>query len=180
MSPGEGALLGEPRGRGEGRRNVDSSLSGDDSGFLSEPGGFAVFMLEYGLNFFFAVLSSGVLPRELHPSSRYPNSLYPWNGLRKTLFDLDGAATVVGGETLRRMGAGWNFSSRTWTKLEGNRPTMRRSRLSRPIHQDPSPALRHSIRSPSMKPRSFLLCRDGQPLFALLSRVRVVPHLSTP
>jgi hypothetical protein len=163
MSPGECALLGEPRGRGEGRRNVESSLSGDDGGFLSEPGGFAVFMLEYGLNFFF-VLSSGVLPRELHPSSRYPNSLYPWNGLRKTLFDFCGAATVVGGETLRRMGAGWNFSSRTWTKLEGKSPTMRRSRLRRPIHHDPSPALRHSIRSPSMNPRSFLLYKDGQSL----------------
>ena len=75
MSPGEGALLGEARGRGEGRRNVESSLSGDAGVFLSEPGGFAVFMLEYGLNFFFGDLSSGVLPRELQPSSRYPNSL---------------------------------------------------------------------------------------------------------
>ena len=75
MSAAEGALLGEARGSGEGRRKVESSLSGDDGGFLSEPGGFAVFMLEYGLNFFLADLSSGVLPRELHPSSRYPNSL---------------------------------------------------------------------------------------------------------
>lgn len=93
MGPGDGALLAPPRGSGEGTRKVDSSLSGDDDGcFLSGPGAFAVFMLEYGLNFFLPGRSSGVLPRELHPSSRYPNSLYPWNGLRNTLFDFCGAA----------------------------------------------------------------------------------------
>ena len=161
MLTGEEALLGVPRGSGDGTRKVDSSFSGDDCGFLSEPGAFAVFILEYGLNFFLTGLSSGVLPRELQPLSRYPNSLYPWKGLRKTLFDFCGAATV-GGETFRRMGAGWNFSSSTWTKLDGKRPTMRLSRRRRPIHHDPSPAFRHSIRSPSMNPRSFLVCRVGQ------------------
>src|SRR4051794_21743838 len=40
------------------------------------------------------------------------------------------------------------------TKFEGKRPIMRLSRLSLPIHHDPSPALRHSIKSPSTKPRS--------------------------
>lgn len=75
---GEGALLGLPRGSGEGMRKVASSFRGDEDGvFLSAPGALAVFMLEYGLNFFLAGLSSGVLPRELQPSSRYPNSLYP-------------------------------------------------------------------------------------------------------
>lgn len=55
---------------------------------------------------------------------------------------------------------GWKFSSRSFTKFEGNSPTMRLSRLNRPIHHDPSPALRHSIRSPSMKPRSRFVCED--------------------
>ena len=35
---------------------------------------------------------------------------------------------------------------------------MRRSRFSRPIHHEPSPALSTSIRSPSMNPRSRLVC----------------------
>jgi len=52
---------------------------------------------------------------------------------------------------------GWKSSARSSTKLDGNSPTMRLSRFRRPIHQEPSPALRHSIRSPSMKPRSRLV-----------------------
>jgi hypothetical protein len=50
---------------------------------------------------------------------------------------------------------GRKVSSRTMTKFEGKRPIMRLSRLSLPIHHDPSPALRHSMRSPSIKPRSL-------------------------
>ena len=50
---------------------------------------------------------------------------------------------------------GWKLSSSTMTKFDGNKPIMRRSRRSLPIHHDPSPALRHSMRSPSMKPRSL-------------------------
>lgn len=49
---------------------------------------------------------------------------------------------------------GRKSSGRTSTKLEGNKPTIRLSLRSLPVHHDPSPALRHSIRSPSMKPRS--------------------------
>lgn len=63
-----------------------------------------------------------------------------------------------GGSGLAALLAGWKLSSRTWTKFEGKRPTMRLSLRNRPIHQDPSPAFRHSIRSPSMKPRSRLVC----------------------
>ena len=50
---------------------------------------------------------------------------------------------------------GTKVSSSTATKFEGKRPIMRRSLRSLPIHQEPSPALRHSIRSPSMNPRSL-------------------------
>jgi hypothetical protein len=58
---------------------------------------------------------------------------------------------------------GWKSSGSSSTKLEGKRPTMRLSRFRRPIHHEPSPALRHSIRSPSMKPRSRFVCsRSGQ------------------
>ena len=46
------------------------------------------------------------------------------------------------------------------TKLEGKTPIALLSRHSLPVHHEPSPALRHSIRSPSMKPRSRLLCKD--------------------
>ena len=78
MGEGDTALGAPPLGGGEGTRKVDSALSGDEEGgFLMVPGAFAVFMLEYGENFFLAGLScSGVLPLdELQPSSRYPNSL---------------------------------------------------------------------------------------------------------
>jgi hypothetical protein len=52
----------------------------------------------------------------------------------------------------RRMGT--KSSPRTATKLEGNRPIILLSLCSLPIHHEPSPALRHSIRSPSINPRS--------------------------
>lgn len=57
----------------------------------------------------------------------------------------------------RVFGAGWNDSSSVFTKLLGNRPMARGSLRSRPIHHEPSPALRASIKSPSMKPRSFFV-----------------------
>jgi hypothetical protein len=50
--------------------------------------------------------------------------------------------------------AGRKLSSSTSTKFDGNTPIIRLSRLSRPVHHDPSPALRHSMRSPSTNPRS--------------------------
>lgn len=53
---------------------------------------------------------------------------------------------------------GWKSSLRSSTKFDGNSPTMRLSRFNRPIHHDPSPALRTSIRSPSIKPRSRFVC----------------------
>jgi hypothetical protein len=54
--------------------------------------------------------------------------------------------------------AGRKLSSSTWTKFEGNRPIIRLSRRNLPIHHDPSPAFKHSIRSPSMNPRSRFDC----------------------
>ena len=80
--------------------------------------------------------------------------LYPENGLR--MFDFcfcDWFCWSPGIGLVARL-VGWKLSSRTMTKFEGKRPIMRLSRLSLPIHHDPSPALRHSIRSPSTKPRS--------------------------
>lgn len=53
---------------------------------------------------------------------------------------------------------GRKSSGRTSTKFEGNRPTILLSRRSLPIHHEPSPALRHSISSPSIKPRSRFDC----------------------
>lgn len=55
---------------------------------------------------------------------------------------------------------GLKFSGISSTKLEGKTPIALLSRHSLPVHHEPSPALRHSIRSPSMKPRSRLLCKD--------------------
>lgn len=59
---------------------------------------------------------------------------------------------------LRPLFHGWKSSASSSTKLLGNSPTMRRSRFNRPIHHEPSPALSTSIRSPSMNPRSRLVC----------------------
>lgn len=55
---------------------------------------------------------------------------------------------------------------------------MRLSLRSRPIHHIPSPAFRHSIKSPSINPRSLFDYRRGQPR-CLLSRYRSLtspPH----
>lgn len=54
---------------------------------------------------------------------------------------------------------GLKFSGISSTKLEGKTPIALLSRHSLPVHHEPSPALRHSIRSPSMKPRSRLFCK---------------------
>lgn len=50
---------------------------------------------------------------------------------------------------------GWKLSSSTLTKFDGKSPTARLSLRKRPVHHEPSPALRHSIRSPSTNPRSL-------------------------
>jgi hypothetical protein len=50
---------------------------------------------------------------------------------------------------------GTKSSPSTVTKFEGKSPIIRLSRRRRPIHHEPSPALRHSIRSPSTKPKSL-------------------------
>lgn len=90
---------------------------------------------------------------------------YAWNGLRKVfafcgvdvglpfreLDPLDGGSGLVVRITGRKL------SSSNCTKFEGKRPIALLSLCRRPIHQDPSPALRHSIRSPSTNPRSLLL-----------------------
>lgn len=80
--------------------------------------------------------------------------LYPENGLRRFGFCFGGWLCDCPGIGLAARLVGWKLSSSTITKLEGNNPIMRLSRLNLPIHHDPSPALRHSIRSPSMNPRS--------------------------
>lgn len=59
---------------------------------------------------------------------------------------------------------GRKSSGSTSTKFEGNRPTILLSRRSLPIHHEPSPALRHSINSPSMKPRSRFDCEGVKAL----------------
>jgi hypothetical protein len=91
-------------------------------------------------------------------------SLWAWKGFLKTVFCFLGAEVgfVIGDTAAGTMGlidrlTGTKFSSNTWTKFEGNNPTMRRSLRSRPIHHWPSPAFRHSIKSPSTNPKSRLL-----------------------
>jgi len=83
---------------------------------------------------------------------------YAWNGFRNA-FDFSGFGLMLGvrsGIGLEDLLVGRKLSSRTSTKLEGNNPIDRLSLHSLPIHHDPSPALRHSIRSPSTNPRSRL------------------------
>lgn len=54
-----------PLGGGDGTLNVDSSFKGDGlASFFAVPGACAVFILEYGANFFFGFSFSGVLPLE--------------------------------------------------------------------------------------------------------------------
>lgn len=48
---------------------------------------------------------------------------------------------------------GRKSSGNTSTKLDGKTPTVL-LRRNLPVHHEPSPAFRHSIRSPSMNPRS--------------------------
>lgn len=62
-----------------------------------------------------------------------------------------GLRSGIGLETLL---AGRKLSSSTCTKFDGNNPTILLSRRNLPIHHDPSPAFRHSIKSPSTNPRS--------------------------
>jgi hypothetical protein len=135
--------------------------------FLIVPvGACAVFMLEYGRNLLFGFFStslSGVFsfPLRLSELPRFPNSSYAWKGFLNTALFLEVDMLFLGEcceiDGLRLFGAGWNDSSRTLTKLEGNRPTARGSLRSRPIHHCPSPAFSASIRSPSMKPKSFFV-----------------------
>jgi hypothetical protein len=75
---------------------------------------------------------------------------------------------------LRPEAHGWKSSLSSSTKLLGNSPTMRRSRFSRPIHHEPSPALSTSIRSPSMNPRSRLVCRLKVAVRAAAGKQRAV------
>ena len=88
-------------------------------------------------------------------------SLCAWNGLRKTVFVFLGAEVglLMGEDPANTIGLvsrliGTKSSPMSSTKLEGNNPTARLSRRKRPIHHCPSPAFRHSIKSPSTKPRS--------------------------
>lgn len=122
-------------------------------------------MLEYGLNLLFFSLSlSGVpsLGATLSKLPRFPTSPYAWYGFRNTEF-LTGDVRDCGegcdfaSPVALAFGAGRNDSSRTLTKLLGNRPTALGSLRSLPVHHRPSPAFRASIRSPSMNPRSFLV-----------------------
>ena len=88
-------------------------------------------------------------------------SLCAWKGLRKTVFCFLGAdvgllmgeppAWIIG--LVSRL-IGTKSSLMSSTKLDWNSPTARLSRRNRPIHHCPSPAFRHSIRSPSTNPKS--------------------------
>ena len=110
-------------------------------------------MLEYGLNLLFFSLSlSGVPSLDLTLSRlvRLPTSSYAWKGLRNTeLLAADPRALLGAGalvrDPIRLLAAGWKASSRTLTKLLGNRPTALGSLRSRPIHHEPSPAFSASI-----------------------------------
>ena len=91
-------------------------------------------------------------------------SLWAWNGFLNTVFCFLGPDVgfisgdgfgVTTGLTVRVTGTKSSLS--TWTKLDGKRPIIRRSRRRRPVHHCPSPALRHSIKSPSTNPRSFFV-----------------------
>src|SRR3569833_1170837 len=66
---------------------------------------------------------------------------------------------LPGGRGLTDLLVGRKYSGRSLTKLEGDCPTTLRSRYRRPTHHRPSPAFKHSIRSPSNKPRSVFPCR---------------------
>jgi hypothetical protein len=81
--------------------------------------------------------------------------------LRKVL-DFWGVPAGLGewllGRGLVDLVVGRKVSGNTSTKLEGNNPTARLSRHNLPVHHEPSPALRHSMRSPSINPRSRLDC----------------------
>ncbi len=123
-------------------------------------------MLEYGLNLLFSFRTGSFslcgepvwLPSRLR---RGPAFSYASNGFLNTLFDFAGLGEGLGaafnGDACRLLGAGWKLSSRTLTKLLGKSPMALGSLRSLPIHHRPSPALSASIRSPSMKPRSFLV-----------------------
>lgn len=82
--------------------------------FRKEPDGACiVFMLEYGLNFFFSgarsLSLSGVA--SFSPTFR-PDPPYAWKGLRAG-FLACAAAWIGRGEALRLLGAGWKASSST-------------------------------------------------------------------
>lgn len=86
------------------------------------------------------VLPTGDEDGELPPEGARA-SLCAWNGFRKTVFCFFGADVgfVIGEAAEGAIGlidrlTGTKFSSSSWTKLEGNNPTMRRSLRSRPVH----------------------------------------------
>jgi hypothetical protein len=90
---------------------------------------------------------------------------YDWNGfldgfgLTSLLCGLNGLVLGdLSGIGLDALLAGRKLSSSTWTKFDGKRPIIRLSRRNLPIHHDPSPAFRHSIKSPSTKPKSRFDC----------------------
>jgi hypothetical protein len=92
-----------------------------------------------------------------------PALAYAWNGFLNVLFCFCGVCCVLAefwrdGNGELPPGIGDQPSGRSFTKLLGNNPTILLSLLSLPIHHDPSPAFRHSMRSPSMKPRSRFVC----------------------
>lgn len=92
-------------------------------------------------------------------------SLCAWNGFRQTVFCFLGAdvglligedpASIIGLVVSRLTGT--KSSLRSSTKFDGNNPTARLSRRNRPIHHCPSPAFKHSIKSPSTNPRSLVV-----------------------
>lgn len=88
-------------------------------------------------------------------------SLCAWNGFRHTVFCFLGAdvGLLIGDDPASTIGlvsrlTGTKSSLKSSTKLDGNSPTARLSRRNRPIHHCPSPAFKHSIKSPSTNPKS--------------------------
>jgi hypothetical protein len=159
-------------GRGETARRFDGPRAGAGDG-VSRLSVDERFMDEYGLCVALRLpLGEDRPPAALSRSRAAAAGLgeaadaYAVNGFRKMLFDFcctafTGSCALFCRDTppapfigLALRFHGWKSSLRSSTKLDGNRPTARLSRFSRPIHQAPSPALMTSIRSPSMNPRS--------------------------
>lgn len=155
---------------GEGGRKVSFESEGaefmglciDEYGFgvllfLVLPGGVGVPLLAFSSSSRAAASGLG-LPALAYDEKAFLKYVFFFCGVELDSLRPSGELTeALCGRGLALRDLGWKSSPKTLTKLDGNAPTIRRSRFSLPTHQEPSPALRHSMRSPSMKPRSCVV-----------------------